>query len=153
MEPRPRIIGLGSPHGDDQIGWLVARAIQEANIEADVSLLSAPVDLLNLCARESRLIVIDACRGEGRIGTTRRWKWPTDQFQPYKASNTHAIALPEVLKMAAPLGTLPEDVVIWGIEGRSFGPGNDLCTELAVAIQSIAMQILTEETLMAVSDA
>lgn len=153
MEPRVLIIGLGSPHGDDQIGWLVARAIQEIDCKAEVSILSAPVDLLNRCAGESRLIVIDACRGEGTIGAARRWKWPTGEFASNKASNTHAIALPEVLKMAAQLGTLPEHVSIWGIEGRSFGPGSDLCSELAGAVGKIATQILVGEALMAVADA
>jgi Ni,Fe-hydrogenase maturation factor len=58
---RVRILGIGSPSGDDQAGWLVADALQDAGLEdVDIDKLDRPGTSLIPLLAVSRLILIDA---------------------------------------------------------------------------------------------
>jgi hydrogenase maturation protease len=146
MDVLPLVAGLGSPHGDDQIGWLVAQRLDElAAGSVRVVLLSNPIDLLNVLDGTPRLIVIDACRGIGPIGACHRWLWPTEELAATRASGTHAVSLEEVLRMARQLACLPAYVSVWGIEGQSFSPSDELAPELAGGIPHVVRQIVAAE--------
>ncbi|MFV2065944.1 MAG: hypothetical protein ACC645_03120 [Pirellulales bacterium] len=58
-----RIIGLGSPHGDDQAGWLaVDRLAQIDELDAQPIALRITTDLLDYLDGCQHLILIDACQ-------------------------------------------------------------------------------------------
>ncbi len=144
IDDRVLLVGLGSSHGDDRIGWLVS-----ARIAGDVQGLRAvqlatPVDLLNVISDVDHLVIVDACRGTGEIGTAHRWRWPTREVAVVQAAGTHAIGLPEVLEMAERLGILPNSVIIWGITGHCFSPGSVTSLKLLHAIDRCIPQIAAD---------
>lgn len=141
-----QVAGIGSPHGDDQIGWIVARLIQEkCGALARVGILSSPFEILHWVERCTRLVLIDALNGHGNLGGLRHWVWPTEQLATSNRSGTHSISLPDVLQMGQQLQILPSVVSLWGIEGRLFGPGEPLSPILIDAAPGIAEQIVAAE--------
>ncbi len=117
------LIGLGSPFGDDQIGWRVAQAIEAKNLSGlRVCRTSSPLELLGWLENVERLVVCDACQGVGPIGSWHRWVWPSAELAPLKFSGSHDLGLSAALELAEQLGQLPKQVTIWAVEGRSSTP-------------------------------
>ena len=93
---RTLVAGIGSPHGDDQAGWLVADRLTRELHRDDVAVRKAtsPTELLNWLDGTERLIVCDACCGLGNAGDVRRWPWPHDELFNAAWSGTHDLPLP-----------------------------------------------------------
>lgn len=146
MSPPTLIVGIGSPHGDDQAGWQVAErlASQLDQAEADVRAVASPIQLLDWLDDVRRLIVCDACQGLGRVGEVRRWHWPAAELQEASWSGTHDFALPAVLQLAKRLQRLPLNVAIWSVEGRAKEALGALSSEVATALPQIVQGITNE---------
>jgi hydrogenase maturation protease len=144
------IVGIGSPHGDDQVGWQLAERLADALSyeslprEIEVRLARSPAKLSDWLAGVTQLIVCDACRGLGQPGGWRRFDWPTDDLAPLRATGSHDLTLPDVLQLADQLGRLPPDVVIWAIEAKAAVPNQPLSPEVAAAIPRVLEQILAD---------
>lgn len=143
---RTIVVGLGSPHGDDQIGWRVAEEIEgRLTPEVDVRCLTVPIDLTHALDGYQKAILIDACRPRGDSPRITRWQWPSPEIALIRASGTHAFGLPETLAMMERLGSLPGDVIIWGIAGEDFAPGTELSESLRLAIPEFVEQIIDRD--------
>jgi hydrogenase maturation protease len=117
------LVGLGSPHGDDQIGWRIAESLTGVdNVDERVRTAATPADLLDWLEGIDRLIVIDACQNDGAPGAIHRWRWP-DAPAIRHATSSHDLGLIEVLNIASRLGQLPALVEVFGIEIVQAGPG------------------------------
>ncbi|MFN7875352.1 MAG: hydrogenase maturation protease [Pirellula sp.] len=119
------IYGIGSPNGDDQIGWRVIERIRSRlpdgwHAKSGV----VPMDLLNHLEDICEVHIVDACEGEEEIGTTHRFVWPEQQLQYNSATTSHDFSLKMTLELADSLGILPKTVTIWGIVGKMFGPND-----------------------------
>jgi hydrogenase maturation protease len=135
-------VGIGSDHGDDRVGWLVADVVSRLPL-LGVAVRSArsPIDLLNWLDGIRWLGVCDACRGEGPIGHWRRWVWPDLDASFGRPSGTHLYGLSDTLRLAAQLGVLPQRVILWGIEIAAATPDSDLTLEVNAAISLVADDI------------
>ena len=139
-------VGIGSPHGDDRIGWRIADLLG-TRMPPDISIRKAatPSDLLDWLEGIDRLIICDACLSRG--GTPQdevhlhRWEWPTLEIAALRSAGTHAFGLPQVLQLAERLGTLPPDVTVLGLEGLCFDAFAELSPEVAAAIDSFIPKI------------
>lgn len=113
-------VGIGSPNGNDQVGWLAAheltRQCRERGFAIDIRCAQIPVDLLDWMAGCEQLIICDACRFQGEPGTIYRWDWPELDLADARKGASHGWGLCEVLQLAQKLEQLPGSVVIWGIE-------------------------------------
>jgi hydrogenase maturation protease len=112
-----RILGIGSPSGDDQAGWLVVDALQDAGLEdVDIDKLDRPgASLIPLLAGVSHLILIDAMRGGGQAGDIRRFDqqdWPAYG----QGLSSHGIGVLDALLLARELNALPPRIELYGIE-------------------------------------
>ncbi|MFP5409186.1 MAG: hydrogenase maturation protease [Gammaproteobacteria bacterium] len=112
-----RILGIGSPSGDDQAGWLVVDVLQAAGLEdVDIDKLDRPgTRLIPLLAGVSRLILIDATRGGGQAGDIRRFDqedWPAYG----QGLSSHGIGVLDALLLARELDALPARIELYGIE-------------------------------------
>jgi hydrogenase maturation protease len=142
------ILGIGSPSGDDQAGWLVANALRE--MEAD-SIAGVVVDKLdrpgaNLVARfesANHVVLIDAMRSGEAIGTIRRFgqrDWPA-----YSGGlSSHGFGVLGALLLARELGSLPRRVDLYGIEIGSVNPGEAPGEAIEAAAQALARKIVNE---------
>lgn len=145
---RTLIVGIGSPHGDDQIGWRVADRFASSTEQdhIDVRRAKSPVDLLDWLEDVRRLVICDSCRGLGRVGAMRRWKWPAPEISEIALSGTHTLSLPAVLALAKTLGRLPDDVLIWAIEGATSNAGQMASARAMQAVPEVVKQIVFELT-------
>lgn len=118
------VAGIGSPHGDDQAGWLVLdRLSQNENFHFDVRKLSAPIELLDIIEGRECLVCLDAIEGSEPPGTIKRYLWPFDATWMKCNRSTHGMDLVSVLKIAESVGLLPEKVILWTINGIDWTPG------------------------------
>ena len=137
---RTLFVGLGSPHGDDQVGWRVAEELRRRQPDRTVRIASTPAELLDWLDGLDRLELCDAVRGESP-GRLHRWDWPTPQLGRLRSSGTHSFGVSAVLELAQRLGRLPAAVRIWGIEARQFEPTQTISGQLDAGLPVIVDQI------------
>jgi hydrogenase maturation protease len=146
------LVGLGSPYGDDQLGWRLVAAVEQCfPNELVVRRAGSAADLLNWLDDVERLVVCDACHGAGPVGSWHRWSWPADNLAPLVGHGSHDLGLSAVLTLAERLGQLPSQVTIWAIEARpalgtSLSPDDSISPELELAITHVSRLIAAELT-------
>jgi len=147
------LIGLGSDHGDDAVGWEVVRAVEHAigqnpaaypNVATRT--LRQPLDLLHHLTGIDRLLICDAYAGTDHDATVRRWHWPTSDLQNVPWRGTHTADLLGTLQLAATLQQLPPHVEIWGLRIDSALPGESLSADLQRRCQELAAELLSALT-------
>lgn len=145
MDPRKCIIGVGSPHGDDQIGWMIADAVQLlAADECHVYKVRSPLEILERIDGTEWLGICDGCRGAGNVGDWNSWVWPDHQIISQDFAGSHGIGLPATLDLATRLGRLPDMIKIWGVEIGACYPGDAVSASANAAIPVVAEAILRE---------
>ena len=130
---RVRIIGIGSPFGDDRIGWQAIDHLIEAGFAARfppdwVSFEKAdrPGGLLISLIRDAELaVLVDAMRSGAVPGTLRRL-CPDELVPECGLLSGHALGVADTLALAEVLGDLPRRVVIYGIE---MGASGEACLQ------------------------
>jgi len=163
------LVGIGSGHGDDAIGWRVAEAIA-ARLPAclparfRVAVPSTPIGLIDLLDGVERLYVCDAfvreddgvdSAGEceaidaGRCGLVSRWRWPDAAIGQTSFCGTHDLSLVAVLRLAESIHALPAEVHVIGIRIEAGGEderrmADGLSPELAAAFDQLVDQIVGE---------
>lgn len=142
-------VGLGSFHGDDQIGWSIAELLQEAEV-VQVRSAIAPADLLHWLDGLEELILCDACSGQSDVGAVHRLVWQQgkgfSEVMQLRSSNSHQLSVPEVLHLAESLGKLPSKVKLYAVEARDFGAGQPPSAELQNVLPTILQQLVGELT-------
>ncbi len=154
----PIVIGLGSYHGDDQAGWLVISRLRERSVpEVRLACLQHPSELLDVIEADRDLVICDACVGNEPTGSIHQWTWEPGQIIQHRhsesdenrihrkdrdlphqhRSGSHNLSLFDVLELGYSLGTFPESVEIWTIEGEFWVPG----TEPSVRVQSASVSV------------
>jgi hydrogenase maturation protease len=145
------LVGLGSPYGDDQIGWCVADAIAGQHLPGlKVCRAGSPLDMLDWLSGVDRLIICDACQGVGPVGSWHRWCWPSAEIAPLKFGGSHDLGLAATLTLAEQLGQLPGQVTIWAVEGRAaqfLPPKMTMSPEVEQALPRIIDLIQRESSL------
>ncbi|MCA9178045.1 MAG: hypothetical protein KDB14_26460 [Planctomycetales bacterium] len=112
------VAGIGSPHGDDQVGWLTIdalRATSEPTIGIEIRRVASPIDLLDLLGgRLDLLLICDACRGLAAPGAVIRspWRYANQQLAAPESQRGQdgapACGLPKVMPTGSTL-VVPRD--------------------------------------------
>jgi hypothetical protein len=97
---RCEVFGIGSPHGVDQVGWMVLDRLQRvAQSGLGIHRLQTPLDLLAFASSDrfdSSLawILVDACLGD-EVGRIHSWHWPQvpESGVPIGSLSSHGIGL------------------------------------------------------------
>ena len=144
----PLIIGIGNEYrGDDGAGRLVARRLKEmASSGVDVVEASGEsAGLMELWVGREKVWLIDAVESRQPPGMVHRLEaHSTELPREFFHCSTHAFSVAEAVELARSLDLLPPEVVVYGIEGRWFEPGQKLTPEVAAAIDDAAQRILHE---------
>lgn len=112
------VIGIGSPYGDDQVGWRVVEHLQRMPEAAGTVALCCDrpgTRLLEDLRGSERAILIDAIHSGTTVGTLHRLDIDRLDDAPIMASS-HAFGLAETLRLGKVLGLLPAELSIYGIE-------------------------------------
>jgi hydrogenase maturation protease len=139
-----RVLGVGSPHGDDIAGWWVVELLSgREDVSAECVAISAG-QLLDYLPGCERAILIDACQSGREPGTITRLTWPDSRIAAQHRRSTHALGIGEALALAQTLGRLPSRVVLFGIEISHCQPGAPLHPLVEWALPELARRVVEE---------
>ena len=150
----PAVFAIGSPHGDDRLGWELTRHLA-GWLPPGVSVfdMSHPMDLIHHTSGYSALVIVDACYGAGPPGSMHRFEWPDSRFENLGVTSSHGFGLVQCLELAKNLGQLPTRVVIFAVEVEAVGPNRAMSSSIAAAIPKLAMAVLREvKSLLSTAD-
>lgn len=143
------IIGIGNEfRGDDGAGLVAAETLKAENL-AGVEIKQQSGEgaiLLESWQGYKTAIVIDAARGGAVPGTIHRFE-VNEQPLPrsmFNSCSSHAFSLVESIEMGKMLNRLPAKLIVYGIEGKSFGMGVGLSPEIQAAISNLIRLIKDE---------
>jgi hydrogenase maturation protease len=146
--PRTAVIGIGNPtRGDDGAGPAVLARLR-GRVGAHVDLIAhdgEATTLLDLLQGARRAYLIDACHAGEAPGTVRRidalaCPLPRDGRQ----GSTHGLGVAQGLELGRALALLPQQCVVYCIEGACYEPGAPLSSPVRAAIDTVAARLLAE---------
>jgi hydrogenase maturation protease len=142
-----KVVGLGSPQGDDQAAWQVVERLRaQLTPTVEASTIVEPTRLLDVLEGCTKLVLIDACRSGQPPGSIIRLEWPQPALQTRSGFSSHGLGVGAVLKLAENLGQLPLSVVLFGIEVQDCQPGNPLSQPVCHSLGDLCQQVLEEVT-------
>ena len=142
------VIGIGNEYcSDDAIGIVVARRIRGRNLPgvtvAEES--GEGASLTELWRGKKTVIVVDAVSSGVKPGTIYRFDAVT---QPIPAKffqySTHAFGVAGAIELARVMHHLPENLIVYGVEGKNFQAGTAISPGLDLAADEIVVQIVKE---------
>jgi hydrogenase maturation protease len=142
-----RVVGVGSPWGDDAVAWEVVRQLQRQTTWGSAIEFHA-VDggqrLLDVLDGRGTLLLVDALAARLAPGTIQRLEWPDPRLEALRPGTTHHLRPAEALQLAATLGLLPPRVILWAITGECFDRQAGLSVAVAAAVPELVQRIVAE---------
>jgi hydrogenase maturation protease len=137
-----RVVGVGSPAGDDAVGWAVIDRLRRAGPHEGVEFhrVQGGERLLDLLDGRGTLVLIDAVRSGGTAGTMYQLAWSDGRLGTSFPGTTHGYGAAAALELAAMLGLLPPCFVL-GIEIADAGQGAGLSAAVAAAVPEVVRQV------------
>jgi hydrogenase maturation protease len=136
-----RVICCGNrERGDDGAAVLVAERLRDLGIEAQIHSGEA-LALMDAWDKADEVIVVDAMVTGAAAGTTQVWEAPLPAAFVDAPASTHGLGVGEAIKLAQVIGRLPERLRVYGIEGKHFGSGDEISSEVKQAAERVAEQI------------
>jgi hydrogenase maturation protease len=140
-----RILGIGSPSGDDQAGWLTVDALLDGGIRASSEVVIEKLDrpganLIPLLENASRVILIDAMQSGNEPGRVQRFDqkdWPGY----CRGLSSHGFGVLDALSLAHELDSLPARLDLYGIEIGQAAPGEEPGARIHAAARQLAQLI------------
>jgi hydrogenase maturation protease len=140
------VIGIGSTHGDDQIGWIAIDRLR-ASPPPGVSLhqVRGGIELLECLEGQKAAILIDTAAPAGLPGTIRSFVWPCPDLAEAAPWSTHGLGLVDALRLAETLGRIPRTVWIDTMEASQNAPGAapspEVLAQLDVLLEALRHRI------------
>jgi len=147
--PRLKVIGVGNEwRGDDAVGLLVARRLKADQLpQVQIAECRATVTAVQEAWKDAAgVIVVDAVVSGGPPGAIYRFD-AHGAGVPVRLSrslSSHGWGVAEALALGNVFQELPPWLIIYGIEGKNFGPGQEVSPEVAAAIPEAARRIRRE---------
>ena len=147
MGSKIRIIGVGSPFGDDRLGWIVAEQLKALPIclskkgKIDISILDRPgTALISQWKDVDAVILIDAIRSGASPGTLHILS-ADDIDENTQLTSSHGFGVASTMALARTLDELPQYFYLCGIEIDPTNLGEDLGLSVRVAINPLVDRI------------
>lgn len=139
------VIGVGNAwRRDDAAGLEVARLLRRLDPPgvSVLELTGEPATLIDSWAGAGRVLVVDSVSSGLRPGSLHAFEaaggpLPAELFR----SSTHVLGVAEAIELARELGRLPDRLVVYGIEGESFGPGEGLTPDVRAEVERLASEL------------
>jgi len=142
-----KIIGVGNPwRGDDAAGLWVARQLRDRlpprfvvdECDGDLTRL---LDLWRGC---DRVLLVDVVDSGAAPGTLHRIAASDAQLLRGRHVSCHSTGLAEILGLGRALHLLPEDWLIYAIEGKNYTFGAPISPEVKAGAEGAVAAILAE---------
>ncbi|HAT8179457.1 TPA: hydrogenase maturation protease [Legionella pneumophila] len=146
-----KVLGIGSPFGDDQVGCLVADCLKtelskEQYISKAVSIESHDrpgVRLIELMSHAKVVFLIDAVKSGCTIGSIHRLK-NKEIYAFQNMLSTHEMGVAQALQLGHSLNALPEHITLYGIEIDSITFNATLSKSVEKAMKTVVIQLKKE---------
>lgn len=143
---RCSVIGLGSDHGDDAIGWAAIDALADGRLPPGIALhacASPATELLPLLAACEHAVIVDAVADGEAPGRVHRLGRDALSTEPTR-SGSHGVSLATVLALADALQLAPRALALIGvsIDPRQAAPGAPLSPPLLAALPAVVAAVL-----------
>ncbi len=143
-----RVLGIGSPFGDDQLGWEVVKLLQKcidlnqfASNQLQLICCDRPgMYLLELMRDANAVFLIDAIKTGAACGTVHRFKNQEIEAISNPLSS-HTLGVAEAMKMGRALDELPPNVILYGIEIDDIHHQSSLSEPLIKTVKVLSKQI------------
>jgi len=144
-----RIIGVGSPAGDDQAGWWTIEAFDRDVSRSPAMMarictmaLDRPgINLVNLMQGAQRVFLIDAVQSRSPPGTIYRLS--IAELAAWEETvSSHGFGVAMALHLARELNALPKALSLYGIGIESAAAGGKPCLTVRNAAHAVAHEIL-----------
>jgi len=148
-KPRLKVIGVGNEwRGDDAVGLLVARRLKEDQWpQVSIAESRGTVTAVREAWKDAAgVIVVDAVVAGSRPGTIYRFNahGAGVPVELSRSPSSHGWGVAEALALGHLFQELPPWLIIYGIEGKNFGPGQEVSQEVEAAIPEAARRIRRE---------
>lgn len=142
-----KVIGIGSPFGNDSLGWQVIDRLKQQNIQGtrwpeQIDLIEADrpgINLIQLLQDAEVVILVDAIHDEPRQGQVIRLD-KTQLLNSQHNLSSHSLDVASALALAEKLQLLPKTIVVLGL-GIDPGRAEPLNT---TAIHKLTAVIVSE---------
>lgn len=144
-----KVLGIGSPFGDDRVGWEVIQKMQGSEklkpfmpVLLQMESLDRPgINLLHAMQEAEKVYIIDAVKTQSEPGMIHRFQG--HEIENFYASNvsSHGIGVVEALSLGRVLNSLPACMIVYGIE---MGDMRAMSGEVKKSITALS-DILIEE--------
>lgn len=141
---RTRVIGVGSPAGDDRVGWLVLESLYRAvppTPGLELCVLDRPgADLVRHFAGADRVIIVDAVLAGAEPGSIHEYdrRALAQQSRPLSA---HAVGVADALALALALGEAPRRLHLLGVQALNLGALDEPHAETLRAVPGVVARI------------
>jgi len=115
--PATSIIGIGSHHGADQLGWLLCERLKHLDWPdtIDIQLCRTPAQLPELLNHCENAILLDAIKTDTDSGKILQLQLKDLADNPNASHSCHGFGVTEALELATALGQLPASIIILAI--------------------------------------
>ena len=147
-----RVIGIGSPFGDDQVGLMLIDKLRQAEqlqpyLDGELELLAVDrpgAGLLALFEGAERVIIIDAVVSGAALGQLHRWSDLAELENSESFLSSHGFGLAQALTLGRQLGQLSEQLLVLGVEIDSVATGTGLSPLLGQHLPVLIEQVIEE---------
>ena len=144
------VLGVGNPlMGDDGAGVLaVQRLLARPDLPAGVVVVdggTAGLGLIPLIEGYRRLVLVDAVLMGEPPGTVRRFEWREARVAGREqALSLHQSDLADALALAEALGSLPAEVIVFGVQPQHTDWDQPLSEAVAHALPGLVDALMAE---------
>lgn len=111
------LLALGSPHGADQLAWVIGGYLSARSEEwLRINPINDPLRVSTLNRPSGILAILDATTTQLQDSPLWRFRWPDLPVHESRPFSSHALDLKYGLELAETLGNLPELVLIYAID-------------------------------------
>jgi len=142
------ILGLGNVlRGDDGVATAVISTLQSQSLPDGVDLVdggTAGLEIVLLLKEYRRVIVVDAAEMGLEAGEWRVFEGSSSIIpsNPSCMNGTlHGAGFAEALALAEALGTLPEELLVFGVQPERVDWGEELSERVKTAVPSLCQEI------------
>ena len=125
------VIGIGNTFRGDDV--------------AVVELDGEPTRVVDAWRNASLAIVVDAMSAGSEPGTVRRFRVGVDPLPPATTgASSHSLGVAEAVDLGTALDAMPDELVVYAVEGAGFGEGTGLSMPVDLARPRVAAAVLAE---------
>ncbi|CCQ89955.1 putative Hydrogenase maturation protease HycI [Nitrospina gracilis 3/211] len=147
--PHILVLGIGNLwRGDDAAGRHAARRLAERISSHNVAVREVEGEgaaVMEALEGFDAAILVDAVESGASPGTVHCWDVSTESMNAkFLRCSTHNFSVHDAVEMARALGKLPPRVIVFGIEGKTFSPGQGMAVEVETSMDSLVSRVLEQ---------